>query len=74
VQLDALRAGLADLDREPRRVVLVHGEAGIGKTRLLDELSRSLVRTAAWRSGVDHRSIPATPPELGSARMVPSAS
>jgi DNA-binding CsgD family transcriptional regulator/tetratricopeptide (TPR) repeat protein len=42
VQLDALRGALADLDREPRRVVLVHGEAGIGKTRLLDEFSRSV--------------------------------
>jgi DNA-binding CsgD family transcriptional regulator/tetratricopeptide (TPR) repeat protein len=42
-QLDALRAALAGLDADPRRVALVHGEAGIGKTRLLDELSRSLI-------------------------------
>ncbi len=43
-QLDALRAAVAGLDGDRRRVVLVHGEAGIGKTRLLDELARSVER------------------------------
>ncbi len=42
-QLDALRSALAGIERDPRRVVLVHGEAGIGKTRLLDEFARSVV-------------------------------
>ena len=43
MQLDALHAVVADIERDPRRVVLIHGEAGIGKTRLLDEFSRSVV-------------------------------
>ena len=41
-ELDALRAAVAGLDHDPRRVVLVQGEAGIGKTRLLDEFSQSI--------------------------------
>ncbi len=40
--LDALLAAVAGLDHDRRRVVLVHGEAGIGKTRLLDEFARSV--------------------------------
>ncbi len=42
-QLEALRSALAAIERDPRRIVLVHGEAGIGKTRLLDEFARSAV-------------------------------
>ena len=36
-QLDALRQALAHVGRQHGHVVLVGGEAGIGKTRLLDE-------------------------------------
>jgi DNA-binding CsgD family transcriptional regulator/tetratricopeptide (TPR) repeat protein len=43
-QLDALRAALAGIDGDRRRVALVHGEAGIGKSRLLDEFSRSVTQ------------------------------
>ncbi len=42
-QLDALRTAIAALVGDPRRIALVHGEAGIGKTRLLDEFARSIV-------------------------------
>ncbi len=38
VELDLLLARLADLDRTGARTVLVGGEAGIGKTRLVEEL------------------------------------
>ncbi len=44
IQLDALRSAVAGIADDPRRIVLVHGEAGIGKTRLLDEFARSIAR------------------------------
>ncbi len=50
-ELDALTGTLADLDGDDRRVIVVSGEAGIGKTRLLDEFSRSLAgRTDGGRT------------------------
>jgi DNA-binding CsgD family transcriptional regulator/tetratricopeptide (TPR) repeat protein/nucleoside-triphosphatase THEP1 len=38
VELDLLLAALGDLDRSGARTVLIGGEAGIGKTRLVEEL------------------------------------
>jgi DNA-binding CsgD family transcriptional regulator/tetratricopeptide (TPR) repeat protein len=66
-QLDALRAALAGLDADPRRVALVHGEAGIGKTRLLDEFSRSLADDPP--GGRPTRVLRGTCLELGSGEL-----
>ncbi len=41
-QLDALRQAVIDVGKERGHVVLVGGEAGIGKTRLLDEFEASV--------------------------------
>jgi len=66
-QLDALRAALAGIERDPRRVVLVHGEAGIGKTRLLDEFARSA--TDEPLGGRPTRILRGTCIELGSGEL-----
>jgi DNA-binding CsgD family transcriptional regulator len=48
-QLDALVRAIHRLDDDPRRVILVHGEAGIGKTRLIAEYARALAEDRPGR-------------------------
>jgi class 3 adenylate cyclase/tetratricopeptide (TPR) repeat protein len=50
-QLSLLRAYFAQARRGEGQVVLVSGEAGVGKSRLLLEFRRSIEREATWLEG-----------------------
>lgn len=58
-ELEVLQRAVAEVRRGMSRVVLVNGEAGGGKTRLLQELAASISFPFAWGRSPDHEAVPA---------------
>jgi len=54
-ECERIERALAEVAEGERRVLLIEGEAGIGKSRLVDEVRRLAVEAgAAWRFGAAH--------------------
>ncbi|HEY6740863.1 MAG TPA: BTAD domain-containing putative transcriptional regulator [Lapillicoccus sp.] len=57
--LETLRRAVAEAQAGRTALVLVDGEPGVGKTRLLEELAASSPEAVAWGRSPDHEAVPA---------------